>query len=65
MPVSISRRLSAGVDLQKDGGAHARVWAPACRRVEFVVEGGPSHLLDRAEDGYFEARIPDLSAGER
>jgi maltooligosyltrehalose trehalohydrolase len=65
MPVSISRRLSAGVELQKEGGAHARVWAPACRRVDLVVDGGPSHPLDRAEDGYFEARIPGLSAGTR
>jgi maltooligosyltrehalose trehalohydrolase len=65
MPVSTSRRLSAGVELQQDGGAHARVWAPACRRVEFTIDGGASHPLDRAEDGYFEARIPDVAAGTR
>jgi maltooligosyltrehalose trehalohydrolase len=65
MPVSISRRLSAGVELQKDGGAHARVWAPACRRVEFVVDGGDSCALEAAEDGYFEGRIPGVAAGMR
>jgi maltooligosyltrehalose trehalohydrolase len=65
MPVGISRRLSAGVELQKDGGAHARVWAPACRRIEFVVDRGPAHPLERVEDGYFEARVPGVSAGAR
>jgi maltooligosyltrehalose trehalohydrolase len=65
MPVSISRRLSAGVELQNDSGAHARVWAPACRRVEFVIEGGAAHPLERVEDGYFEARIPGVISGTR
>jgi maltooligosyltrehalose trehalohydrolase len=65
MPVSTSRRLSAGVELQNGGEAHARVWAPARRRVEFVIEGGASHSLDRGEDGYFEARIPNVAAGTR
>jgi len=65
MPVSISRRLSAGVELQKDGGAHVRVWAPACTGVEFAIDGGASHRLERAEDGYFEARIPGVTAGTR
>ena len=65
MPVSISRRLSSGVELQKDGGAHARVWAPACRRVDFVVDAGPSFALTAVGDGYYEARIPDVAAGTR
>ncbi len=65
MPVSTSRRLSAGVELQKDGGAHARVWAPACKRVDFVIDGGASHPLERAEDGYFEGKIPGVTSGSR
>ena len=65
MPVSTSRRLSAGVELQSDAGAHARVWAPACKRVEFVVDGGASYPLETADSGYFEARIPDVGAGTR
>jgi maltooligosyltrehalose trehalohydrolase len=68
MPVSISRRLSAGVELQGEGGAHARVWAPACTRVEFVTEGSDStqsYPLERVENGYFEARIPGVAAGTR
>jgi maltooligosyltrehalose trehalohydrolase len=66
MQVSTSRRrLTAGVELQKDGGAHARVWAPKCRRVELVVDEGAAHPLDRAGDGYFEAHIPDVGPGAR
>ena len=65
MPVSISRRLSSGVELQADGSAHARVWAPACTRVDFVIDGGAMHALSRADDGYFEAPIPGVTAGTR
>jgi len=65
MSVSISRRLSSGVELQADGSAHARVWAPACTRVEFVIDGGATHALSRAADGYFEAPIPGVAAGTR
>jgi maltooligosyltrehalose trehalohydrolase len=64
MPVPPSRRLSAGVELQNNG-AHVRVWAPACGRVEFVIDGGTSHSLERVADGYFEARIADVVAGTR
>ncbi len=42
-----------------------RVWAPACTGVEFAIDGGASHRLERAEDGYFEARIPGVTAGTR
>jgi maltooligosyltrehalose trehalohydrolase len=65
MPVSISRRLSAGVEVLKDGGADVRVWAPACGRVDFVIDGGSVHALERAEDGYFEAKVPPAAAGTR
>jgi len=64
MPVTTSRRLSAGVELQKDG-AHARVWAPSCSRVEFVIDGGASYALEHAEQGYFEALIPGIGPGTR
>ena len=47
------------------GGAHARVWAPACTRVDFVVDGGATHALSQGGEGYFEARIPDVGAGTR
>jgi maltooligosyltrehalose trehalohydrolase len=60
-------RLSAGVHLQNDGRAHARVWAPACRTLEFVVgdrgDSSPSFSLTREADGYFSGFIPSVSAG--
>jgi maltooligosyltrehalose trehalohydrolase len=68
MPVSTSRRrLSAGVELQKDGVADARVWAPACRRVDLVVDGGdgPGYPLQRSDGGFFEARIPGIAPSTR
>lgn len=64
------RRLSAGVEVQDGGGAHARVWAPACRSIDFVTE--PSHgrrsvvqPLKRDADGYFTGAIPGVDAGTR
>ena len=65
---SATRRLSAGVELHS-GRAHARVWAPACRSVEIVVE--PRGAGDRratalapAGDGYFAGPF-EGSAGDR
>jgi maltooligosyltrehalose trehalohydrolase len=68
MTVQIStRRLSAGVEVF-ERRAHARVWAPACRSVDAVVErgGGEPHAtaLAAEEDGYFAGWI-DAAAGDR
>jgi maltooligosyltrehalose trehalohydrolase len=69
MPVeSYTRRLSAGVEVQA-GGVHARVWAPACRSVEMVVEAARSAEsrltpLVPDGDGYFAAHV-DAAAGDR
>jgi maltooligosyltrehalose trehalohydrolase len=59
------RRLSAGVELTGDRHADVRLWAPACRRVEFVVEGGANHELTRDSDGTFEGVVSDVDAGTR
>ncbi len=66
----IRRRLSAGVELQESGEAHVRVWAPACRTVEFVTEpanGGKSlvQALTREAHGYFCGTVHDVDAGTR
>ena len=37
------RRLTVGAELQPGGGAHVRVWAPACSRVDLVI---PSRTKD-------------------
>ncbi len=55
----VARRLTVGAELQAGGGAHVRVWAPACRRVELVippeVEDGTPHVMPmtREPDGHF------------
>jgi maltooligosyltrehalose trehalohydrolase len=60
------RRLTAGVELQPEGGAHARVWAPACRTVDVVLDAGGAVVpLDRDDDGFFGGWIGNLTAGGR
>lgn len=65
--VGSARRLSGGVELHGDG-AHARVWAPACRRVDFVVERPArrslSVSLEPEANGFFSALV-EASAGDR
>jgi maltooligosyltrehalose trehalohydrolase len=55
--------------LQTDGGAHVRVWAPACRRVDLVIpaDHGETRLLpmDREGDGHFSVTDPGARAGGR
>src|SRR5918993_1051637 len=57
--VGSARRLSCGVEAQKDS-AHARVWAPACRRVDVVLErGGQQSVvpLEQEAGGYFSGQM--------
>ena len=52
--------MAGGVELQREG-AHARVWAPACRQVEFVLERDGDHTifpLDREGEGFFSGVVP-------
>ena len=37
---SQTRRLAFGVEVQREGRSHARVWAPACRSIDVIVESG-------------------------
>ena len=66
----IARRLTVGAELQKDGGAHVRVWAPACQRIELVIPA-EGHVAERVlpmareQDGHFEVFDPDARAGGR
>ena len=67
----IARRLSAGAELQQGGGAHVRVWAPACTRIDLVIPSSSptdrerSIPMERERDGYFSAVDPDARAGGR
>ena len=64
---SHTRRLSAGVEVHGTG-AHARVWAPACRTVDVALEraGAAPRVtpLQPEGDGYFAARF-DAAPGDR
>src|SRR3954453_22057871 len=66
MPMTPSkRRLSGGVELRDVRSAEVRVWAPRCRRLEFVVDGGASHELARTDEGTFEGAGSGVAAGTR
>jgi maltooligosyltrehalose trehalohydrolase len=64
---TIRRRLSGGVELLGDRTVHARVWAPACRAVEFVTEtpdvASCAQSLAREPGGFFSGRIDGVAAG--
>ena len=65
MSSSIIRRFPAGAEVQPLGGTHFRVWAPAPRKLELVLEtngGERSLVMDREEDGYHSIHA-DVSAG--
>ena len=62
------RRLPVGAEILPGGGVHFRLWAPACKRVEAVLEepdrGGLRAVPLRAgEDGYFAGTAPEARAG--
>ena len=62
------RRLTAGVELQHDGTAHARVWAPARHTVEVVVERDKERIatpLSAEAGGFFSGLLQDVRAGDR
>jgi maltooligosyltrehalose trehalohydrolase len=58
------RRLSAGVELVGDGRADVRVWAPACRTVDFVADAITVPLVGD-DGGYFSGSASGVSAGDR
>jgi len=65
-----TRRLSVGAELQGDGGADVRVWAPACRTIDLIApshDGQPERVLPmtRESDGHFGVFDPAARAGGR
>jgi maltooligosyltrehalose trehalohydrolase len=67
MAERITRRFTVGAELQPEGGAHVRVWAPACRRVDLVIPGPETRVLpmDREADGHFNVFDAGARAGGR
>ncbi|HEX7861277.1 MAG TPA: malto-oligosyltrehalose trehalohydrolase [Verrucomicrobiae bacterium] len=64
----MKRRLPIGAELQEQGGAHFRVWAPRTKRVavEFYRDGKAARAvpLGPEPDGYFSGNVPDAKAGD-
>jgi len=54
---SVQRRYPIGAEVQPNGGAHFRVWAPRRKKVDVVLEAGPGAPatleLKPEADGYF------------
>jgi maltooligosyltrehalose trehalohydrolase len=66
MTVAPQRRLSAGVEVQPGGRAHARAWAPACTSLEVVTaDQSRCWKLMRESDGYFGGDVEGLDPGDR
>jgi maltooligosyltrehalose trehalohydrolase len=49
----------------KTGGTEFRVWAPSCRSVEVLLEGGDRAPLRPAGHGLFERHVENAGAGTR
>lgn len=61
-------RLPAGAEVLPSGGVHFRVWAPKCRTVEVVIEGGPGTgaapaALEAEDGGWFAGTVASAAAG--
>src|SRR5512139_2792322 len=70
--VEARRRLPAGAEVLPGGGVDFRVWAPARKSVEVVLEGGPGSAGARSQpsielapgqSGYFSGVAPRARAG--
>ena len=63
--MSPKRRRAVGAEILGDG-VHVRVWAPARRTVDVVIEGAADEVpLERDENGYFVAFVDGVKAGAR
>jgi maltooligosyltrehalose trehalohydrolase len=65
----VVRRLPVGAEVQPGGGVHFRVWAPARKGVEIVLENPRGAALEHAfalaheGNGYFSGLLADARAG--
>src|SRR5262245_22941793 len=64
MDKSMTWQPSLGAWPEGDG-TRFRVWAPPANTVEVIVEGRPSHALQKAPDGTFGGLVPGAGAGDR
>ncbi len=59
---SLGASVHLGATVHEDGTTF-RVWAPACRSVEVLVEGRPLARMSRLEEDVFELTAPTVRAG--
>ncbi len=62
--MSFQRRYPAGAEVGPDS-THFRVWAPACRRVQLVLDEVGRRDLEPEADGYFVVEVPNAGPGTR
>jgi maltooligosyltrehalose trehalohydrolase len=66
---SIDRKFPVGAEVH-DGGAHFRLWAPRCQRVELVLLEADGHNeghvlpLEAEDGGYYSTFAADAKAGD-
>jgi maltooligosyltrehalose trehalohydrolase len=68
MPQRRRHRMPFGAEIDERGGTRFRLWAPAARAVELVVETQaerPALPMDEMGDGWFELRVAGIGAGAR
>jgi maltooligosyltrehalose trehalohydrolase len=61
----VSRRYPIGAEILPGGGVEFRVWAPARRQVEVVLEGGDATALAAEPGGYFSGAVAEARHGSR
>src|SRR4051812_24277191 len=65
----LRRRLPVGAEVQPEGGAHFRVWAPASTKVAVLVSESEEFTdirelaLTPEDDGYWSGLVDDARAG--
>ena len=67
MSLPDARRFPIGAEVRARG-THFRVWAPAPRAIQLVIdrEGRPTEVaLEKEPDGYYSAFVPGVTAGAR
>jgi maltooligosyltrehalose trehalohydrolase len=61
---SYPRRFPVGAEVT-GAGVHFRVWAPVRKKIEVVLDGGGSVLLQAEASGYFSGLAPNARVGSR
>jgi maltooligosyltrehalose trehalohydrolase len=62
--VRFAHAMPFGAELREDG-VRFRLWAPAARRVDLLLRGGPAVDMAAVGDGWFETTTDEAAAGTR